>query len=168
MEYMRMRLSLHWGSHLPVLIKLMSMTDGPVLEMGGGFFSSPYLHWACYEKKRELVTYENVPKFYDIEKCLESDFHKIIKVETFDEALIERPWDIVLIDQWPPERRKEDIKRLANWAKYIVVHDTERNQNHHYHYDEIYPLFKYNYKFRGAKPHTSILSNFVEVNNIIK
>ena len=47
------------GSHLPVLIKMVLMTDGPILELGTGFFSTPVLHWLCAEKKRKLVSYDS-------------------------------------------------------------------------------------------------------------
>lgn len=157
---MKTKFHVSYGSHIPVLMKLLSITDGPILEMGGGFFSTPFLHWACFDNKRELVTYENIPEFYDFERQCECDFHKVIFMDNFDDATIEKPWDIVLIDQWPAIRRKDDIRRLANWAKYIIVHDSEKSQSHHYHYEEIYPLFKYHFKYRGIKPHTSVLSNF--------
>ncbi|MEK7117077.1 MAG: hypothetical protein AAB837_02850 [Patescibacteria group bacterium] len=157
---MRTKNNIAWGSHIPVLLKLLSVTDGPILEMGGGLYSTPFLHWACFDKKRELVTCENIPEFYDMEKRYESDFHKVIFVENYDDAPIERPWSIAFIDQWPAIRRKEDIKRLADLAQYLVAHDTEKRQNYEYRYDEIYPLFKYNFKYRKIKPHTSVLSNF--------
>jgi hypothetical protein len=54
------------GSHLPLLMKLLDQTNGPVLELGMGLFSTPFLHWACYEKKRSLVSYENKKDFYDM------------------------------------------------------------------------------------------------------
>ena len=36
------------GTHLPVLMDIVSKTDGPILEIGTGVFSTPYLHWACF------------------------------------------------------------------------------------------------------------------------
>lgn len=161
-----MKYSIGWGSHMAVLSKIISITDGPVLELGGGFYSTPLLHWLCLPSKRELITYDNLPNYFNAIERYNSDFHKVIFTDDWDKINIERYWDVVFVDHWPAERRKEEIKRVANLAKYVVVHDTENSQNHHYHYDEIYPLFKYNFKYRGAKPHTSILSNFVDINNL--
>ena len=133
-----MRINKAWSSHLPILIKLLSITDGDVLEMGIGFYSTPFLHWACFEK-RKLVSYENNPKYMGYFKSFISDQHNIVFVEDWDNADIERPWDIVFIDHAPSLRRKEEVRRLANWAKYIVVHDTQPNAENKYRYNEIYP-----------------------------
>lgn len=158
-----MKYSIGVGSHMAVLAKLLSITEGSVLELGGGFYSTPLLHWLCLPTKRELVTYDSLPQYFNAIKRYESDFHKVILVDDWDKAEIKRPWEIVFIDHWPAERRIEEVKRLANLAKYVVVHDTENSQSHQYHYEKIYPLFKYHYKYRGVKPHTSILSNFVDI-----
>lgn len=157
---MDMDFSLDYGSHLPLLIKLVSMTDGPILELGGGLYSTPFLHWACFASKRELVTYDSIPKYFNMIEQYNSDFHKVILVDDWDSVPLERQWSMAFVDHWPLKRRKHDIARLANFAKYIVVHDTEISKKRHYNYEEIYPLFKYIYKYRGVKPHTSVLSNF--------
>lgn len=160
-----MKFNIAWGSHLPVLMKVMELTNGSVLELGGGLYSTPYLHWSCFPNKRELVTYDYQAKYFNLLKNYESDFHKVIMVEDWDKVDIDRNWDVVLVDHDPAERRIEEIKRLANLAKYIVVHDTQKREEKHYHYNEIYPLFKYQYKYREVKPHTSVLSNFVDLSN---
>src|SRR3989344_2393729 len=160
---MGINLRKYGGSHLPVLIKIAAITNGPILELGGGIFSTPFLHVACFASKRELVTYENDLNCFDIVKQYACDFHKVGFVENWDGISIERSWDLAFIDHAPGERRKKEIARLANLAKYVVVHDTEKRQEHVYGLEEIYPLFKYRYDFRELSPHTSILSNFVDL-----
>ena len=123
-----------YGSHLPILVKVLSLTDGPVLEMGMGMASSITMHWMCATRKRELVSYENNPEFFKFAKNYTSDFHKVICLDDWDKAEIERPWDVALIDHGPAERRWVDIKRLSNYAKYIVIHDADSNRNSYYHY----------------------------------
>lgn len=152
-----------WGSHLPVLIKVMAATTGPVLELGSGVFSTPFLHWACYDNKRELVTYDSSPEYFEKLSSFAADFHKLILVEDWDAVDIDRAWDVVLVDHAPAARRVEEIKRLAQRAKYLVVHDTDIKGEREYHFSEIYPLFKYAYKYRRVKPHTTVLSNFEEL-----
>lgn len=161
-----MNLKKAYGSHLPVLMKVVAITDGPILELGGGPFSTPFLHWACFQNKRELHTYDNDPKYFDLIKQYECDFHKVNLVENWDDIVIERPWDLAFVDHAPATRRKQDIARLANFAKYIIIHDSEIRTRRVYQYEEIYPLFKYNYKYRAVKPHTSILSNFVDTRKL--
>lgn len=154
------------GTHLPVLIKLVSMTNGPILELGGGIYSTPFLHWACFVNKRELVTYENDPQWYS--KTLThyaTDFHQIILTKNWDNIPIERPWDIALVDHAPASRRIVDITRLADHAKFVVIHDSEGRLNRTYNYPSIYPLFKHQYHFREIRPHTSVLSNFINFDN---
>ena len=149
---------------MPVLMNVLSITQGDVLELGMGLYSTPYLHWACFGK-RKLVSYDNDPKYISINKQFEDEFHEVHFVDDWDKAEIEKPWDVVLVDHAPAERRIVEIKRLANFAKYIVVHDTQKRNEFEYHYSKIYPLFKHHYKYRNVKPHTSILSNFIDVKN---
>ena len=54
--------------------------------------------------------------------------------------------------------------RLAQYARFILIHDSgERTDKLHYHYKDIYPLFKYRYAFEKVRPHTTVLSNFVDL-----
>lgn len=157
-----------FGSHLPVLIRAVSLTDGPVLEMGMGHNSSLFLHWACATTKRPLVSYESQPAFYRFANQFKRDFHQVFCISNWAKAEIEREWDVAFIDHNPAWRRKEDIRRLANLAKYIVVHDTEGRNDSRFHYSEIFPLFKWQYNYDFYTPKTSVLSNFVDLSDFGK
>lgn len=161
-----MNITPNWASHNTLLVKCLSLTSGDVLEMGAGPFSTPLLHWLTYPYKRKLVTYENNDRYFNGFVTFKNEYHDVIKVEDWDKAEIEKEWDVALIDHKPPERRKVDIARLANYVKYLVVHDTLWKGEHNYHYKEIYPLFKYRYDFK-FKSQTTVLSNFVDVTNIL-
>lgn len=141
------------------------MTDGDVLEMGIGLFSTPYLHWACLDK-RKLVSYENNPQYYRYFKSYNGELHEMKFVQDWDQADIEHPWDIAFVDHSPESRRKEDVKRLANFARYLVLHDTEPAREELYGYSEVFPLFKYRYDFVNPRSNTSILSNFNNLENL--
>jgi hypothetical protein len=152
-----------YASHIPLLIKTFYLSSGPILEMGMGPFSTPILHWLCFEHERHLVSYDNDPNYFEMNKDFEAAFHEVHLVNDWDEAKIENiHWGLAFIDQKPAIRRKDDVRRLANNADYIVIHDSEISQKHHYNYEEIYPLFKYKYVYRKVKPHTTVLSNFKE------
>lgn len=158
-----MRFQAKYGSHLPVLVKLLSITAGPVLELGGGWCSTPVLHWLCAPAKRRLVTYDNDPAMFRILHGYQSEQHEIYLVDDWDKAEIEQAWDVVLVDHAPALRRKEDIKRLAKYAKFLAVHDTSWKVEKNYHYSEIWPLFRYRCDYTAVTPYTTILSNFVDL-----
>lgn len=146
------------GSHLPVLMKLLPMTTGPILELGYGVYSTIYLHWACYVTKRRLVTYEDNPDFYRFANQFRNDYHEVHCIKNWDELDPSEPWGIAFVDHGQEGRRYKDIARLTH-AQYVVAHDAENGSARRYKYHRVYPLFKYKYKYGGASPHTVVLSN---------
>lgn len=168
-----MRISGNYGTHLGPLTQLIPITSGPVLEMGMGFFSTPYLHYVCFHSKRHLTSYDNdkgwVKRFANStfhNHKYQGPYHDLIYVDNWDDAKIERPWDIALIDHSPSERRIVDVKRIANRAKYIVIHDSNEKHEKDYHYSEIYPLFKHRKVWDFEERHADVLSNFENLDNL--
>lgn len=155
------------ATHIPLLVRAFVLSEGDVLEMGTGYFSTLVLRWLCEMSGRTLYSYEGKRSWYEIALKKAKPFHKIEYVENFDNAPIERHWGLVFIDHGPNGRRHVDIKRLANHADYIVIHDTEPESDKGYHYSEIWNLFKYRYDFTKYKPHTSVVSNKFDVCNMI-
>jgi hypothetical protein len=148
---------------MPVLITTVQMTNGPVLELGAGIFSTPLLHWLCEEKKRKLVTFEDVKKYYRFAKQYRSKTHSVEFVEDWDKIKIDKHWSVALIDH-PENRRVKDALRLKDRADYIIIHDT---QDSVYGYDKIWPHFKYIYHWKYCKPWTSVLSNTYEIDPVL-
>jgi hypothetical protein len=112
-----------------------------------------------------LVSYDNDFTFFDSNRQYEEGLHSVVHVLDWDDANIQRDWDVAFIDHAPSRRRIMDIKRLADYAKIIVVHDTQRNMKF-CDYKQIYPLFKYRYDYTDAIPWTTVLSNFVDITNL--
>jgi hypothetical protein len=176
-EYKTIKAHMHigGGSHLPVLMKIMGMSEGPVLELGMGLFSTSYLHWACFDKKRRLVSYENKKEFYELfnfndEREIGNDYgsyHEVKFVENsdWDKIDLSGHWGVILIDHNPGKRRKEEMRRLANDADYIVVHDTDEKNDWYYKYSKYFPLFKYRWDSK-IYPRTTVLSNFKDLKNL--
>lgn len=169
-----------YGTHLACLIKAMEKTTGDVLELGTGLFSTPYLHYQCIVSNRKLYSYENYMRWikFFTEYEYPCDNHKLIYVEKYADAPIDKEWDVVLIDQTPDSSRAEEIIRLKDKAKYIVIHDSNPENYEVTHYDEVFPLFKYridwkedyNYKTNSTikikdtkNNQTSVLSNLVNL-----
>lgn len=161
-----MMISIRYGSHLPVLAKLVEITNGPILELGIGLYSTPYLHYACLPTKRKLSSYENHPRWLRYFRDSRNDYHDLNLMEDWDKLEINQIWDIALIDNDPEPRRKEDAKRLAHNAKYIVLHDSEPERDDVLKYSEIYPLFKYRYDYTLVRPNTTVLSNYFDLENL--
>jgi hypothetical protein len=163
-----MKLSPRYGSHLPVLIQALARTHGPVLELGMGAYSTPILHAVCSLEWRSLFSVDNDKRLDDWAMNVEDyycDFHKISWVDDWDKALIDYEWDVALVDHSPPERRVVEIRRLANLAQYIIIHDSNGRYERQYHYSTIYPLFKYKLDFTALEPSTTVLSNFHDLTN---
>lgn len=168
-----MKISGSYGTHMGPLIACINKTDGDVLELGMGFFSTPYLHYQCLLSKRKLVSYDNDAGW--VRNYAESDYahylyrgeyHDIKHAEDWNTIDIEKPWDVVLVDQTPDLGRIATVKRLANHAKYIIIHDSNERHEKVYHYSEIYPLFKYKKVWDKDDRHATVLSNFVELEDL--
>lgn len=161
----KMTVSGRYGTHLAALIQAMEKTTGDVLELGMGVFSTPYLHYKCILSNRKLVSYENNEGWaqFFIKYGYKNPNHEIIVVDDWDKANIEKEWDVVLMDHSPSERRIVEAKRLANFAKYIIIHDSNDENERTYHYSEIHPLFKYKTVWDKDSNHATVLSNFIDL-----
>jgi predicted O-methyltransferase YrrM len=164
-----MKFKKQMGSYMPVLLNLLYKTTGPVLELGTGIFSTPVMHWACFDKKRPLISYENNPDYFKLNEQYNYDFHKIYFINDWNSIDIEKTWDVVLIDCAPALSRKDVAKKLSNYAQYIILHDTWWKEESHFHYKEIFPLFKYKFDYFKEKPaYTSVLSNFIDLTHCME
>jgi len=163
---MSMWVSIKYSTHLPVLMEVMNRTTGDVLELGPGVFSTPVLHWLCETRGRNLLTIESDRKWsWFCRQFYDTPHHKHLLVPTWDDAdeAIKKEWDVALIDHSPSGRRIEEIRKLANLVKYMVIHDSEPEKDREYHYSTIYPLFKYRYDFKDAVHNVVLLSNLVDL-----
>ncbi len=165
----------NYGTHMAPLIQAVNKTDGDILEMGIGIFSTPYLHYQSFLSKRNLVSCDNdkmwIKRYAEhpfYAHMYQGKYHDLRYIKNWDDAKIEKPWDVVLLDHSPSERRMVDAQRLANFAKYIIIHDTGEDQDRVYHYLEIYPLFKYKTVWDKDANHATVLSNLVDLKDFWK
>lgn len=147
-----------WGTHIPMLVKLLDCTDGLVVELGLGISSTPLLHTLCAHQGRLLKSYDNDPVFVGMFRKYRTSIHEIDLVEDWDKLEIE-PCSIVLVDHKPDIRRVEEVKRLTS-AEYVVLHDSEPEHENLYNYKSAYPLFKHRYDYTRFSVHTTVLSNY--------
>ena len=167
------RIEEKYSTHMPMLLKYVQMTDGPVAELGAGVFSTPLLHWLCED--RRLVSYEDRRAWEGFLNSFASENHSAVFVDSWDEVDTTGHWSVVLIDHDPKpadlnllgkkywencyERRKHDALRFKDIADYIIIHDTELDA-----FDEdFFKNFKYVYRWEKKRPYTSVVSNLKEV-----
>jgi hypothetical protein len=146
------------GSHLPVLMKLVPMTTGPILELGSGLYSTVYLHWACLPSRRPLVTYETHPEWWkNFTKTFQEDFHTVSMVEDWSTVDLSRPWSIAFVDC---DGNRSDVVRRILHADYVVCHDTNNLGMRRWGMDPIKKWFTWRWDYNSPSgPRTSIFSN---------
>lgn len=152
-----------WGaaysSHLPVLMTTMLKTQGPVLELGTGVFSTPVLHWMC-APRRPIVSCESDRLWFDrVAAAYREYWHDVQLIEDWDAIHIEWPWSVAFLDH-EPHRRATDLARLKGNASCIVVHDTEVEDHH---LEPVLSGFRYRYDWRRMAPWTTVVSDTIDV-----
>ena len=135
----------NWDNHRPLLWWALKQTKGkiePVLEMGCGEGSTPYLKQYLKTDKRKLISYD-----YSLEWATKYD---AIHVTDWD-AIEHENYSVILIDHSPGERRHLDVIKLANKCDYMIIHDSEPAATG-YMLDKVWHLFPYrrNLKTEGA------------------
>lgn len=160
-----------WGSHLPILSRMLELTDGAILELGTGVWSTALMDLMASQTKRKVISYDNDPKWHDANKKWQSDYHdiRLIPEDGWDDIdLKEHVWSVAFLDHKPAKRRKEDARRLAHQAIFVILHDSEPESDKFFKYSWIYKHFKYRYDYTKCRPNTTVLSNFIDVDKLLK
>lgn len=166
-KYTHTSLEMETSTHFPMLIKTVQMTEGPVIELGTGMFSTPLLHWLMFGSGRKLISCESYPHYLDFAKKFENKDHEVRFVKDWaTEKFDDGHYSVVFIDHSIAKRahtRGDDAARFKDIADFVVLHDAGPNSHAKYGYDKIYPLFKYRHDWTGNKVNTTVLSNFIDV-----
>jgi len=161
------------ATHIPLLVRVFDKSEGDVLEIGTGFFSTLLLKWLCTISGRNLVSYETKESWYKRAKAKSTEFTDVVYCPNLDDADFDKKhWGLVFIDHGPNTRRIVEIERMADKCDYMVIHDTQPNSDRNpdlptnYHYDKIWHLFKYRYDYKKILPWTTVVSNYKSLENI--
>jgi hypothetical protein len=165
----------NWGTHNIPLIAAVINSEGPILELGAGDYSTPLLHALCKKNKRFLHSTDTDKKWLDLFIDLETPYHQFTYVPVFEDDCMLNPnlekwdsigidhsWGVVLVDHRPAERRRVDIARLKNNTNIFVVHDSEQLS---YEYENVFSMFKYRYDYTRYKSRTTLLSDKTDVSS---
>lgn len=112
-----------YHSHLPALVGAFTRTEGPVLEIGSGVFSTPVLHDLAAKADRRLVTYEeNGAWAKAISTKVAGPNHEFRVVESYDDMELIEPWGLALVDRPGVPGRLKDTRLLAPITDVVVLH----------------------------------------------
>lgn len=141
-----------WGSHLQLLKAAVDRTTGPILEIGAGDYSTPYLHEIA-KTGRVVVTAEPPGEWLVRFDHLEAATHMF--VPTLEHALSKkRRYDVALVDGGD---RAAAVRALRGRCRYVVVHDTDP-QHHYEGLAEAMAEWPYRRDDKRVVPWTSVLS----------
>jgi hypothetical protein len=146
----------NWDNHRPLLwlsLEATKTSEKPVLEMGCGEGSTPYLKEYCEKNNRTLISYDFNKEW--------ADKYNAIHVEDWD-AIQHYYYSVILIDHSPGERRYIDIENLKDKAKIIVIHDSEPEATG-YMLDKVWHLFKYRCDVKTDGAWATAVSNSFDV-----
>lgn len=149
----------NWDNHRPLLWWALKQTKGqtePVLEMGCGEGSTPYLKSYLKTDKRKLISYDYSQEW--------ADKYNAIHVTDWD-AIEHENYSVILIDHSPGERRYLDVIKLADKCDYMIIHDSEPEATG-YMMDKVWHLFPYRRNLKTNGAWATIVSTKNEIPNI--
>lgn len=150
---------------MPLLTAAMSISSGPVLELGAGLGSTYLLHGLCGASGRKLVTVESDGDWLHRFVKYGRPWHVLKKVDDFiDLPEYKEDWGLAFVDHGLYEQRSYSIRQLKH-VPVVVVHDT----CYPWLYDYIGPLGEYQYRWdwQVCGPQTTVISNTVDIRQLL-
>jgi hypothetical protein len=155
-----------WGSHQPVLVKLLKdFPNSRFLELGAGDNSTPLI----IENTIYSEHYETNFDWFKKMKSFEKENHPVIfwssytREEWIGCPAFEKEWDIAFVDNAPGESRQSNLMKLKGKAKVIVCHDTEelyKPSASAYGWD--FSMFKYVFVYDKFNTYTTVVSDTID------
>jgi len=147
----------NWSNHrhfLWLALEATAASRAPVLELGVGEGSTPFLREYCASRKRRLLSYDNNPEWAEKYDAMD------LPVSNSQDYMWSNPYSVVLVDHAPGEHRKVALRLLKN-AEIIVIHDSEPKgwTAADYRVREEFNKFVYHADYEDMGAWTSALSN---------
>ena len=163
----------YYYTHQPILAAAMTITKGPVLELGSGLGSTLMLHGLCGAMGRELVTLESDEQWMLKFINLGRSWHKFKHINSFkDLSEYKKSWGLAFVDHGvsgdleASKIRGHSVEMLQD-VPILIAHDTCFPWL--YNYEKPLQLFKYRWDWRAQYtlwPQTSVLSNTIDVSRV--
>ena len=150
-----------FATHISILLACLEHTQGPVLELGSGLFSTPVI--AAFAVDRFVRTIESDPnwharvcQFCNVQPVTKHR-HQVVYVPDYEDAPIaDHHWSVVLLDHEPPARRGIDAARLRDNCQLLIGHDS---QHPDYGYGPVFDTFKFRFTDERMMPWTTVVSD---------
>lgn len=114
-------------THQPILLDIIRRTDGPILELGAGDYSTRQIHEVAGQRKILTIDHDRI--WLRKYSHLKTYFHKFILVNNKDikgyYLKDNDHWSVVFIDNIHWDFRVPAIMRYKDTADYLVIHDTQ-------------------------------------------
>lgn len=149
----------NWDSHRPLLWEALEATKHlklPVLELGCGEGSTPFLRKYCADEGLKLYSYDYKKEWAEKYRAVHHNWINFFWGNKYG---------VALIDESPGEHRKVSLQNVK--AEVIVIHDSEPlgwNMSD-YQVRPLFSKFKYVLDYEQPKPleWTTALSNSIDV-----
>ncbi len=161
-----------YGSHVIPLLASFWITDGDILELGSGWYSTPMAHTFSINQDRTILTADTNQNWLQKLTIFKSRLHhfmlvsetsstgafaKTVNPSQADEVKVTSSWDlvganhswsVVFVDHAPGLRRPVDLQRLRGHSELLVTHDTDGTLGRVYKLEEVLASFRHRYSFR--------------------
>lgn len=163
-------------SHMPVLAAAVAMSDGPVIEFGTGWGSTPMLHMMCGMRGRFLVSMDTdeawartfgdgyfCPRRHEFKVLAPATLGVVKRVELVEEYARSMAqacqWGVVFVDCAPGEARGRVVMAFKGRAKWIVAHDYDESPTNTNGYGPLKDAFKHRSVMKRMRPWTVVWSD---------
>lgn len=151
-----------YATHMPLLAACVARTDGPVLELGCGMYSTPLIHAICGDA-RSVLSLEFDREWLARFQKLNRGNHDMRAVDDWADAVRQAAdihWSVVLVDQQPAAARAPSITLLRQSVDLFVCHDSEHRL---YNYEPVLETFLRRKEWRRYAPWTSVVSDTMDL-----
>jgi hypothetical protein len=177
-------MTLHaFGTHQPLLFGACLSTSGPIIELGTGFYSTPFVHAVSAAQNRPLWSVDTQRGYLTFMGRYASELHRLALLDPemmmgddgriaygqgqspayfidrqrryFETHFADVSPSVVLVDHSPGFLRQPAIEWFADRAEFVVAHDTESRE--HYRYD--FSRFRYCLNDVSQATGSSVMSN---------
>lgn len=154
-----------FGTHRPVLWHAIHAVDGPVIECGCGYQSTPYLAQLCRELGREFMSFDDNPEWINGIRASTGVQPTLVNWQAF--TLANKRAGVVLIDTSisgakPMDNRQHVLHTAVNNLDLgvVLLHDSNDSQ---YGYQHEVPKFKHRIDYTDLGLHTTVVSQTIDV-----
>lgn len=148
------------ATHLQALVYALNRSEGRILELGAGWYSTPVLAAVAEATMRPVLTVEADPVYRTwARERFGASLHQVIAPDDGIHPHQDHGdyWGLVLVDHGDGSRRAESVRRYGRSAM-IVVHDTEPEAAAQYPgLEDVLASFTERRDFKALTPWTTVV-----------